>query len=54
MHVVTKSDHNLAAHNPEELSRIIIADLKGEITHKFEVKIEMYYLEDNDISWSPV
>ena len=45
MHVVRNSDHNLACDNPEELARVIIGDLKGTITHKFDIKLEMYYLD---------
>ena len=29
---------------------MIIGDLNGTITHKFESKLEMYYLMDEDIS----
>lgn len=46
MHVVSKSDHNLASDNPEELARLLIDDLTGAITHKFDSKIEMYYLDE--------
>ena len=34
--------------NPEELLRIIIGDLKGTITHQYQEKIEMYYLEGDE------
>ena len=51
MHVVTKSDHNLAIDNPAELARLIIGDLTGKLTHKFDSKLEMYYLEPtNDVT----
>lgn len=46
MHVVPKSDHNLASDNPEELAQLLIDDLTGAITHRFDSKLEMYYLED--------
>ena len=44
MHVVPKSDHDLVSDNPEELASVIIGDLNGTITHKFDRKLEMYYL----------
>jgi len=43
--VVAKSDHNLACDNPEALARVIIDDLQGNLTHRFDTKIELYYLE---------
>ena len=33
LHVVPKSDHDLASDNPEELAKMIIGDLNGTITH---------------------
>ena len=39
MHVVDKSDHLMNVDNPDELVRIIVGDLKGEITHIFETKL---------------
>ena len=48
MHVVQKSDHNMHNDNPEELIRIIIGDLTGTITHQYQEKLEMYYLEGDE------
>ena len=48
MHVVRNSGHNLASDNPEDLARVIIGDLEGTIKHKFDVKLELYYLEQQD------
>lgn len=47
MHVVEKSDHNLAADNPEQLASLIVDDIKGNIKHKFDTKLEMYYMDQS-------
>lgn len=49
MHVVEKSDHDLSADNPADLARIIIDDLTGAVTHKFDTKLELYYLDDDSV-----
>ena len=35
----------MASDNPKALAQIIIDDLNGTITRRFDSKIEMYYLE---------
>ena len=45
MHVVPKSDHNLANDNPKDLARVIIDDLNGNLRHRFDTKVELYYLD---------
>ena len=48
LHVVPKSNHDLMSDNPTELARVLIGDLQGTITHKFDSKLEMYYLVNED------
>ena len=48
VHVCDKADHNMHNDNPQELIRLIVGDLTGQITHAYEHKLEMYYIEGDE------